>query len=201
MKGLFLKDFYMIRSVLFIMFIVFLVIGAGLSFLSSPWVLIVLATVMLGMNAATTINMDRTSGWLKISNTLPIDKKTLISSKYMLYLTLSAMGLIFGVLLSVIVSRITGDFDPGKILLFISISITMSLMAGSLMIPCYFLFSEDKSILGTILAYPVSAGIFVTFALLIDDQAVMAAVNVCIAVIMFTISWKISTIYIVKKDV
>ena len=52
MKGLLLKDYYIIKSSLLILAVVFVVIGASLSYLSTPWVLTVLATVLLGMIVA-----------------------------------------------------------------------------------------------------------------------------------------------------
>ena len=63
MKGLLLKDYYLIKSVLYIILVVFAIVGIGMSFLASTWVLAVLATVMLGMISVTTINMDKNSGW------------------------------------------------------------------------------------------------------------------------------------------
>lgn len=75
MKGLLLKDYYLIRSILYIIFVVFAVIGIAMSFLTSTWVLTVIATVMLGMISVTTINMDKSSGWRKVSVTLPYQGK------------------------------------------------------------------------------------------------------------------------------
>ena len=89
MKGLLLKDFYITRSILAILGIVFLIIGASLSYLVSPWTLTVLATVLLGMNVASTINVDKTSGWQKTVVTAPVSRKTYISSKYIMYVWLS----------------------------------------------------------------------------------------------------------------
>jgi len=62
MKGLLLKDYYIIKSSLLILVVVFVIIGASLSYLSTPWVLTVLATVLLGMIVTTTITLDKTSG-------------------------------------------------------------------------------------------------------------------------------------------
>ena len=59
MKGLLLKDYYIIKSSLLILAVVFVVIGASLSYLSTPWVLTVLATVLLGMIVTTTITLDK----------------------------------------------------------------------------------------------------------------------------------------------
>ena len=48
MRGLLLKDFYIIRSLVILLLVVYLVIGISLSYLATPWVLVVLATAMLG---------------------------------------------------------------------------------------------------------------------------------------------------------
>ncbi len=94
MKGLLLKDYYLIRSVLYIILAVFAVTGIGMSFLASAWVLTVMATVMLGMISVTTIQMDKHSGWRKISAVLPVSRKAVLDSKYILYILLSGAGLL-----------------------------------------------------------------------------------------------------------
>ena len=101
MKGLLLKDYYLIKSVLYIILVVFAVVGIGMSFLTSTWVLTVIATVMLGMISVTTINMDRNSGWKKVSIVLPVSRTAVLDCKYILYLLLSGIGLLSGVILGV----------------------------------------------------------------------------------------------------
>ena len=119
MKGLLLKDYYLIRSVLYIILVVFAVVGIGMSFLTSTWVLTVLATVMLGMISVTTINMDKNSGWRKVSVVLPVSRKAILDSKYILYLLLSGAGLFLGVILSVVVSILKGQLDYQSMLVFV----------------------------------------------------------------------------------
>ena len=153
MKGLLLKDFYITRSILAILAVVFIVIGASLSYLVNPWVLTVLATVMFGMNVTATINMDKSSGWLKTVITTPVNRKTFINSKYLMYLLLSVIGLVFGVSFGLIACLILGQ-STEMIGLFICISLTMALLSGSVILPCYFIFDESKSVLGNfILSY------------------------------------------------
>ena len=96
MKGLLLKDFYIVRAVAALMGIVFIVIGACMSYIVTPWVLTVIATVMLGMIVTSTINVDKTSGWIRNVMAMPVSRRTFISSKYILYLILSLTGLVFG---------------------------------------------------------------------------------------------------------
>ena len=48
MKGLLLKDYYLIKSVLYIILVVFAVVGIGMSFLTSTWVLTVITKAERG---------------------------------------------------------------------------------------------------------------------------------------------------------
>lgn len=201
MKGLLLKDYYLIRSILYIILSVFVVVGIGLSFLTSTWVLTVIATVMLGMISVTTINMDKSSGWRKISVVLPVSRKTFLDSKYILYLLLSGIGLLLGITLSVIVSMFKGQLDYHSMLLFVSISIAMALFAGSMTIPFAFLFSEEKSMLGLIIAYPLSAMIFVAAALLFDNKLMACSLVAIAAVLLYIISWATSRKHIANRDI
>lgn len=201
MKGLLLKDYYLIRSILYIILAVFAVIGIGMSFLTSTWVLTVIATVMLGMISVTTINMDKSSGWRKISVVLPVSRKTFLDSKYILYLLLSGIGLFLGITLSVIVSVFKGQLDYNSMLLFISISIAMALFSGSMTIPFAFLFSEEKSMLGLIIAYSLSAAVFVGAALLIDNKIIACGLVAVIGILLYTISWLIARKLIIKRDI
>lgn len=200
MKGLLLKDFYITRSILAILAVVFIVIGASLSYLVNPWVLTVLATVMLGMNVTSTINMDKSSGWLKTVITTPINRKTFINSKYLMYLLLSVIGLVFGVSFGLIACLILGE-STEMIGLFICISLTMALLSGSVILPCYFIFDESKSVIGTILSYPISAGIFVSLILSLGKTTTTFIIIVFIAVCLFAISWYLSAKILAQKDI
>ena len=53
MKGLLLKDFYTIKSSIISLLITFMVIGFGISFFVVPQVLIIIATIVLGMSVTT----------------------------------------------------------------------------------------------------------------------------------------------------
>ncbi len=201
MKGLLLKDYYLIRSVLYIILVVFAVVGIGMSFLTSTWVLTVIATVMLGMISVTTINMDKNSGWKKISAVMPVSKKAILDCKYILYLLLSGAGLLLGIILGVMASIFKDQLDYQSMLLFVSISVAMALFSGSMTIPFTFLFSEEKSMLGLIIAYPLSAVVFVGAALLIDNKLIACGLVTVIGALLYIISWLISRKCIVNRDI
>lgn len=200
MKGLLLKDFYIIRSILAILAVVFIVIGASLSYLADPWVLTVLATVMLGMNVTSTINVDKSSGCLKTIITTPVSRKSYISSKYIMYLLLSIVGLVFGVVFGAIANLMIGG-GTEMMGLFVSISLTMALLSGSVILPFYIMLDESKSVIGTILAYPVSAGIFIALILLLGHTISTLVITVFVAMCLFAMSWYLSTRILAQKDI
>ena len=200
MKGLLLKDYYLIKSVLYIILVVFAVVGIGMSFLTSTWVLTVIATVMLGMISVTTINMDRNSGWKKVSFVLPVSKTAVLDCKYILYLLLSGIGLLLGVILGVVASIIKGQIDYQSMMLFVGISVAMALFSGSMTIPLTLLLSEEKSMLALIIAYPLSAFVFVGAALLIDNKLLACSLVTIVGVVLYAISWLISRKQITNKD-
>ncbi len=201
MKGLLLKEYYLIRSILYIILTVFVVVGISLSFLTSIWVLTIIATIMLGTITISTINMDKHSGWRKVSVILPISRKAILDSKYVLYLLLSGVGLLLGSTLSIVASIVKGELDYHSMLLFISISVAMALFCGSIVIPFTFLFSEEKSLIGVLGGYPLSAVAFVGIRLLIDNEIIACSVVALLGILLYTISWILSRNHIANRDV
>ena len=190
MKGLLLKDYYLIRSTLLFNLIVFVVIAAGMSFLVSTWVLTV-----------PTINLDKSSGWRKVSCVLPVSRKTIVDSKYALYLLLSGAGLVLGFVLGGAAALLKNEPDSASMLIFAGISVAMALLSGSISIPCNLLLSEEKSIISLILAYPLSAAVFIAASLLTGDRLVTCAVTAVLGVILYAVSWIFSRKFIARRDV
>ena len=201
MKGLLLKDYYLIKSVLYIILVVFAIVGIGMSFLASTWVLAVLATVMLGMISVTTINMDKTSGWRKAACLLPVSKKTALDSRYVLYFLLSGIGFTLGMVLSVIPSLMKNQLDLSTILLFTSISVAMALLAGSITIPCCFLLSEEKNMVSLLAAYPLSTFIIAGSALLFEDRQITCIITAVLGILFYALSWILARKFISYRDI
>lgn len=109
------------------------------------------------------------------------------------------VGLIVGTLICLIVLKITNTAD-NYMNIFIGFSIIISLLSGSIIMPCNFILPEEQSIIGTILAYSLTSGIL---ALLIfglnqifnvRENMNMTLVICCIiSAIIYVISWIVST--------
>ena len=107
------------------------VIGIAMAVLTSAWALVVIATVMLGMVSVSTINMDKASGWYKVSRVMPVARQAVVDSKYLLYLLLSGVGLLLGMVLGMVASLIQGGQSGEEALLYLTISVAMACWRGA----------------------------------------------------------------------
>ena len=199
MKGLLLKDFYMARSLLVFLGVVFLVLGVSFSYLVSPWAMTVIATVMMGVNVTSSIQADQTSGWLKTVLTTPASRKTLLNSKYVLYLLFSLAGLLLGLLVGAI-AALALDAGREMLVLFLWISVSMALFSGGMLLPLSFCLEEGGSMVGNILAYPLSAGLYVGLVLLLGDRPWTCPVIALLAAAVFALSWLVSQKILARKE-
>ena len=199
MKGLLLKDYYIVKNSVLILTVVFIIIGASLSYLSTPWVLTVLATVLLGMIVTTTITLDKTSRWIKTVLTTRISRRTYVDSKYISYLGISLIGLVFGIVFGYIASTVIGSNNDG-VMIFVCISVAMALLAGGIILPFYFLTDETKSILGSIISYPVSAGIFIGLFLLLGNHLSTYLIVLTVSLVVYIISWILTKKVLLIRD-
>lgn len=202
MKGLLLKDFYLVRAGLALILVSYAIIGAGMSVIVTPWTVVIIGTVMFGIMSATTISTDKHSGWRKLSATLPVSKQTAIDSKYLLYLLFSALGFIIGVAISVIIVAIKPDaaVDTDMVQLYLCIAATMAFFSGGVMIPSYYLFSDEKAMVSMMLSYPLMTGLFIVVARITDDRQLTMMAVLAFSVVVYAASWLFARTRIAARD-
>lgn len=202
MKGLLLKDFYLVRAGLALILVSYAIIGAGMSVIVTPWMVVIIGTVMFGIMSATTISTDKHSGWRKLSATLPVSKQTAIDSKYLLYLLFSALGFIIGVAISVIIVAIKPDAaaDADMVQLYLCIAVTMAFFSGGVMIPSYYLLSDEKAMVSMMLSYPLMTGLFIVVARITDDRQFTMMVVLAFSVAVYAASWLFARTRIAARD-
>lgn len=208
MKGLLLKDFYIIKEGIVILILTFIGVGSGLSVVISPWVLLVIAATMLSMTAGTTIQNDKTTKWDQFSVTLPISRKTVISSKYCMYLLLCITGISLGIIVCCVASVIKGNFDFDSLILYTCLGVTVSLFPGSINIPCSYLFDEEKSMIGLLVSYIITSGIVAGIIFILNQfldikekMSIVLVIIMGVSIIVFLISWIILPKWLCKKDI
>ncbi|MGO1043235.1 ABC-2 transporter permease [Clostridioides difficile] len=201
MKGLLLKDFFVIKSSTLILLIGFAVFGFGISFYAPPFVLTLIASIILGQFVTTTIYSDRKSGWLKTSVTFPISRQAHISSKYFMYTLLCIFGIIFGTGLGVIITFIRNEINTQLILLFMCMTVVMVFISGAILIPCYYFIKEELSGALGILAYGASGAFFFGIMKLIENHTLAIGISVAISICTFIISWYLLCKHLSNKDI
>jgi ABC-2 type transport system permease protein len=195
MKGLLLKDFYTIKSSIISLLITFMVIGFGISFFVVPQVLIIIATIVLGMSVTTIFNID------KKSITFPTKKSSIISCKYLMYSFVSIIGVFFGIGFSTAISLIIKDTNFNFLPTFIYLSVIMTFFSGSILLPCFYLLDEEKSMIGAMVSYPLGAGFVFVMTKLIGNNILSMTISTVLSLILFIVSWYFLSKYVEKNDI
>lgn len=161
MKGLLRKDFYVVRKNLLLMGLMFAIAGGFIAAITSPWILAILGAVMLGSVSVSTIISDKSAQWDRFSASLPVAGRTVVSSKYLLYGLLSLAGLLLGTALAALLCLVLRSWDTELLWFQISVGITVSLLSGSISIPCGLRFAEEQATVAMMLSYAVTSAVFV----------------------------------------
>lgn len=208
MKGLLVKEFYVICDSLLTLLVIFIAIGVGLAFLISPSVLITIAATTLSMQAITTIQNDKSTQWNRFSATLPVSRVQVVESKYLIYLLLSITGIALGVIVCFIASLFKQSFDINELLIYFCLAIIISLLPGSISIPCAFVFDQEKSIMGTVLSYIVTSGLFAGLIFLLkqfmdpmENILAICGITAAFSVVVFNLSWLLCPKRLSKRDI
>lgn len=155
----------------------------------------------LGQFVTTTIYSDRKCGWLKSSITFPTSKKSHVSSKYIMYALLCLLGVVVGLVLSIIITSIRNELDTHLLLLFTCMTTTMIFMSGAVLIPCYYFIKEELSGAIGILAYGISGVFFFGMIKLIENHVLALTISIFTAIILFVISWCFLCQQIINRDI
>lgn len=207
MKGLLLKDYYLIRDGMVILLLTFVAVGAGLAFLTSPWVLIVVAGATMSFQGAMTVQSDRSTQWDRFSAVLPLPRSTVVSEKYVLYLLLCALGMALGLAVGGIAAALGRAPDLEELYLYASTAVIVCLMTGSVNLPCTFVLTAEKSLAGIILCDILVSALFAggIFALrqVMDVKLHMRTVlglGAALSALCYGISWIIAARRLPMRD-
>ncbi len=144
MRGLFLKDFYNLRSALKTMLMVLVVFMAFVIIRHYEFTLPLIPVLLSSSLLTTVINLDKHSNWNMLMVTTPLQKKQLVQEKYILLMVLNICGVLIGTVTSVLFI-ISGKI---KLVSFLDMSLlgwSISLLQGTIFLTCVYLF--DKNLL------------------------------------------------------
>ncbi len=165
MKGVFVKDLYIARSNILVTIVSLVVLGFGLSFLLETSALLVLAPVASTTAAFISITSDTASKWNKNVITMPVSRNQIIGEKFLLYILLAVLGMLTALVPCAVIVCFGMDITFHSLLLYESIGMSATLLAGDISLPCAYLFDPEKSQIVFMMSFMASAGIITRLVL------------------------------------
>lgn len=208
MKGVLVKDLYIARSNILVTIVSLVVLGFGLSFLLEISALLVLAPVAATTAAFISITSDAASKWNKNVITMPVSRNQIIGEKFLFYILLAVLGLFTALIPCVVLACFGTDITLHSLLLYGSIGISATLLAGGISLPCAYLFDPEKSQIVFMMSFMASTGIITGLVLLINlvfpvKENILLAFHIVliISAIWFFISYRIAAKVYRKRDI
>lgn len=207
MKGLLLKDLYMIKKyckshlIIAVVFIAISFVGTeNLFFIFYP-------SLICGMIPVNLLAYDEKSRWLQYSGTMPYTRGQIVSGKYLIGLGMQLVLLILAGVSQAIRMTYGGTFVLGDYLTLMMLLLVMVLIASSLTLPFIFKYGVEKGRMAYyFMVGCVCAGSMILSNLLSDkfrtavtpDGILLITCFVCIG--LFILSWYLSIVFFKKRE-
>ena len=208
MKGVLLKDLYIAKSGIVIALVCLFVLAFGFSFLLDVSSVLMLAPAISTIAIYNSITSDASSKWNKNVITMPVSRDQIIGTKYILYILLSAAGIIVVLAALGILSLLGAAVTVYALLFNTSIGVSAALLAGGISLPCVYFFDPEKSQIVFLISFIASSGIITALVLLINlfmpvkDNTLLAFyIVLAISFAWFVVSYKIASVLYRKRDI
>ena len=208
MKGVLLKDLYIAKSGIVIALVCLFVLAFGFSFLLDVSSVLMLAPAISTIAVYNSITSDASSKWNKNVITMPISRDQIIGTKYILYILLSAAGIIVVLAALGILSLLGAAVTVYALLFNTSIGVSAALLAGGISLPCVYFFDPEKSQIVFLISFIASSWIITALVLLINlfmpvkDNTLLAFyIVLAISFAWFVVSYKIAAVVYRKRDI
>lgn len=208
MKGLLLKDWYMIKSYCK-SYILIAAVFIAMSLVSSENLFFVFYPCLLcGMIPVTMLGYDERSRWLQYSGTMPYSKTQIVSAKYLIGLFLEIAMLVIVAAAHGIKMYFDGSFNPADFTVLLLLILFVSSMASSIVLPFAFKYGVEKGRLAYYVMIGIVCALGVIFTSLFKGQmnveikpglflVLLAAAGIGLNVL----SWYLSVIFFEKREI
>lgn len=208
MKGLLLKDWYMMkkycRSYLFIA-----VVFIAVSLVSNDNMFFVFYPCLLcGMIPVNLLGYDERSRWVQYSGTMPYTKTQIVSGKYLIGLLAQLTMLIVTGVVQAVKMMVAGDFILGDFAVLILLMFIVSTLTSSISLPFIFKLGVEKGrtayyvMIGFVCgASYLASGLFRgQLAAEIKPNLVLAILAV-VGIGIYIFSWYMSIVFYKKREI
>lgn len=206
MKGLLLKDFYMMKKYCRSFLLILLVFTAISLFSESGEIFIVYPVLIASMLPVTLISYDERSRWNVYSDTMPYSRAIQVSDKYLI--VLMAVGSCMAVMTVAQIGKAWYLHAPLDPLTLVTTLLAVGLLVPSVTLPIVFKWGVEK---GRMMYYVLVVLLFAGFALVNlwnsdEEPAVVSGIlfNGWMllggALILFALSWWLSIRFYQKRE-
>ena len=161
MKGLILKDLYNLRKYGKTVFLISAFYILLTFMMDSSDMFAGMVVLMFAITSITSFTYDNQSGWDVYVQTLPVSKKDVVLSKYLLSFLLALLGGLLAVLMGWINGLVKNVGNFMETLLVAYALLAVGLLFISILLPLVFKFGAERSrvIIIAIVAIPTAAGV------------------------------------------
>jgi ABC-type transport system involved in multi-copper enzyme maturation permease subunit len=146
MTGFILKDLLTLRRYMKLIALAIVVFAAMTWYLDNAAVVTAMIAVQFAMLPVTTFSYDHLAKWELFAQTLPVSRREIVASKYVLSIAFIALGTIIGIGLALVVGLLKDEpADPRDLALMGGFIVAASLFFHSVMIPLIYKFGVEKS--------------------------------------------------------
>lgn len=211
MSGLLVKEYYTLHRYIKQYILLFIFFGALTVYMDSVIYFQAMVTMSMCMLVFTGMSYDSTAGWDKYVMTMPVSRKDVVRSKYIICVIYAATAIVVSGIFSIIINRIYPMEDVGLMLMTIMAMTLLCLIfiIYSILLPMIFKLGVEKTrilmiavimipvfaILGTAEYMPESVLDFIE-----QHAAIFGAAGVIMSVLIYCISYFISVRIFSKKE-
>ena len=208
MKGLLLKDLYMMRKYCR-SYLLIAVVFIALSFASNQNLFFVFYPCLLcGMIPVNLLGYDERSRWLQYSGTMPYTRAQIVSCKYLIGLGVQVTMLLVTGIAQAIRMSIDGTFRFDEYIMLMMMLLIMASITSSITLPLVFKLGVEKGrIANYIVLGIVCAGSVIASGLFIKDMQTQIKLNGVLPIICFVgvgiyvLSWYLSIVFYQKREI
>lgn len=163
MKGLVIKDLLNLRKNIKVL-LLFLVFYGFLSFRNgNPTLLLLMVALFISMMVITSMTEDEMAQWDRFAMAMPISRKTMVNSKYLLSILLLLAGIVPATGLAYIIMNIGGFLNISRLALTSYGAFSISLIFIAVSIPLIYKYGVEKTriLVFAIVGIPVAVGFLI----------------------------------------
>lgn len=205
MKGLLLKDFYLIEKYcksVFILVLVFMVVSILPS--ANPFFMFY-CNLMGGLISSTLMGLDERSKWNVYCSTLPYTKAQYVSVKYIISLIFQLAVLVCDAILMGIKMSGNGVFPFAMYMKMLAILTAFALFASGSILPFLFAFGAEKGRLVYIVFIALATAMAIACTVIVEEYQMQIGMSIWFILLgviaLFVLSWRLSIHIYQKKEI